>query len=240
VLLPEMTSRIATGDEEGALHAQNRAMEFTLLLSIPCFVAFLVIPDLIMLALFGRGAFTAADAAAAAATLAAYTIGLFPFVLLRSVSSTFLARGDTATPVKALLISVVINVGCKVLLMGRFAQVGLALATSIGIWVNFILLTWFARRRNLIDIDDRFRRSLWRFALAGFVLAVALFIGYDYFTVLFVGLPRLRALATLSALTLVGGIVYGGAIALLFGRRWLAAFGRRDGRSKPALEETIA
>jgi putative peptidoglycan lipid II flippase len=240
VLLPEMSSRIATGDEEGALHAQNRAMEFTLLLSIPCFVAFLVVPDLIMLALFGRGAFTAADAAAAAATLAAYTIGLFPFVLLRSVSSTFLARGDTATPVKALLISVVINVGFKVLLMGRFAQVGLALATSIGIWVNFILLTWFARRQNLIDIDDRFKRSLWRFALAGLVLAVALFIGYDLFTELFVRLPRLRALATLSALTLLGGIVYGGAIALLFGRPWLAAFGRRDGHSKPAVEETIA
>jgi putative peptidoglycan lipid II flippase len=239
VLLPEMTSRIATGDEDGALHAQNRAMELTLLLSIPCFVAFLVVPNLIMLALFGRGAFTAADAAAAGATLAAYTIGLFPFVLLRSVSSTFLARGDTATPVKALLISVVINVGFKVLLMGRFAQVGLAFATSIGVWVNFILLTWFARRRNLIGIDDRFKRSLGRFALAGLVLAVALYLGYDFFTALFMRLPRLRAVATLSTLTLLGSIVYGGAIVTLFGRGWLAAFGHREGVAKPTLEEPI-
>ena len=36
-------------------------------------------------------------------TLAAYTVGLIPFVLMRSVVSTFLARGDTATPVKAAL-----------------------------------------------------------------------------------------------------------------------------------------
>jgi putative peptidoglycan lipid II flippase len=231
VLLPEMTSRIATGDEVGAHHSQNRAMEFTLLLSIPCFVAFLAVPDLIMRALFARGAFTAADAAAAGATLAAYTIGLFPFVLLRSVSSTFLARGDTATPVKALLISVVINVGCKVLLMGQLAQVGLALATSIGVWVNFILLTWFARRRNLIEIDERFKRSVERFAVAGLLLAIALFVGERFFAALFADWPRLRALTTLAALTVLGGIVYGGAVAVLFGREWLAAFRRRrDGR----------
>src|SRR5262249_17873957 len=79
VLLPEMASRIATGDEAGARNVQSRTIEFTLLLSFPCVVAFLVVPELIMRALFMRGAFTAADAAAAAATLAAYAIGLLPF-----------------------------------------------------------------------------------------------------------------------------------------------------------------
>jgi putative peptidoglycan lipid II flippase len=229
VLLPEMTNRIATGDEAGARHSQNRAMEFTLLLSIPCFVAFLVAPDLIMQALFGRGAFTTADAQAAGATLAAYTIGLFPFVLLRSVSATFLARGDTATPVKALLISVVINVGLKVLLMGQLAQVGLAFATSIGIWVNFILLTFFARRRGLISADARFKRSLEKLIAAGILLAIALFIGERLFAGLFADLPRLRAEATLAALATLGGIVYGGVVAALFGREWFARFRQRRG-----------
>ncbi len=58
VLLPEMSRRIAAGDEAGAHHAQNRAVELTLLLSVPCLVAFLLVPDLIMRALFMRGAFT--------------------------------------------------------------------------------------------------------------------------------------------------------------------------------------
>ena len=83
--------------------AQNRAIELTLLLSIPCVVAFLLVPDLIMRALFMRGKFTEADATAAGQTLAAYALGLLPFVLIRSVTATFLARGDTATPVKASL-----------------------------------------------------------------------------------------------------------------------------------------
>ena len=94
VLLPEMTHRIAAGDDAGARSAQNRAIEFALLLAIPCIVAFLVVPDVIMRGLFMRGRFTAGDAHAAAVTLMAYTSGLIPFVLIRSVVAPFLARGE--------------------------------------------------------------------------------------------------------------------------------------------------
>src|ERR1700676_1439035 len=95
VVLPEMARRISTGDEKGAAHAQNRAIEFTLLMAIPCVAAFFVIPELIMRALFMRGAFTTADAVAASLTLAAYAFGLLPFVLIRSAIASFFARGDT-------------------------------------------------------------------------------------------------------------------------------------------------
>ena len=115
VLLPEMARRITAGDEAGARHSQNRAIELTLLLSVPCLVAFLLVPDLIMRALFNRGAFTAADAHAAAMTLMAYAAGLIPFVLMRTASVTFLSRGDTSTPVKALFVAVAVNVALKVL-----------------------------------------------------------------------------------------------------------------------------
>src|SRR5215475_8553564 len=138
VLLPEMARRISAGDQAGALAEQRRAFDLTLLLSVPCVVAFLLIPDLIMRALFMRGKFTAADATAASQTLVAYAFGLLPFVLIRSVIATFLARGDTATPVKASLTAVAVNVLFKALFYSftALAQVGLALATSIGAWLN--------------------------------------------------------------------------------------------------------
>ena len=121
VVLPEMARRIAAGDEAGARRAQNRAIELTLLLSVPCVAAFLIVPELIMRALFARGAFTAADAVAAGQTLAAYALGLVPFVLIRSVVATFFARGDTANPVKAALTAACVNVGFKILLVGWIA-----------------------------------------------------------------------------------------------------------------------
>src|SRR5690242_6885379 len=229
VVLPEMARRIAAGDERGALHAQNRAIEFTLLLSVPCVAAFLLVPDLIMRALFARGAFTTADAASAGATLAAYTVGLLPFVLIRSVTATFLARGDTWTPVKAALAAAVVNIGFKVMLMGPLAQVGLAFATAIGAWINFALVVWFAARAGLFAVDDRLKLSTGKIAAAGLALALVLWLAQGPVSSLFQGLGRLHDIATLAALAGIGAIVYGGLVAALFGRQWLAMFRRGRG-----------
>jgi putative peptidoglycan lipid II flippase len=220
VLLPEMASRIATGDEDGARQAQRRAIELTLALSIPCIAAFGIVPRLIMEALFSRGAFTEADAAAAGATLAAYAIGLLPFVLLRAVSSSFLARGDTATPVKALLVSVVINVALKLVLMGPYAQVGLALATSAGVWVNFLLLTAFAWRAKLMRFDDLLRASVGKLAVAGLALAATLLVAADPAIRLCESFGPLRFGMALAVLAAFGAAVYGGALAIMFGSQW--------------------
>jgi putative peptidoglycan lipid II flippase len=231
VLLPEMASRIAVGDEAGARAAQDRAIELTLLLAVPCLIAFIVVPDLIMLALFSRGAFTAADASAAASTLAAYSIGLLPFVLLRAVSSTFLARGDTATPVKALLVSVVINVALKIMLMGPYAQVGLAFATSVGVWVNFVLLTWFAMRAGFMSFDTRLKNSVMKLAVAAIALAAALALAAPPVIRICASFAGLRHVAALLALAVLGGLVYGGAVIAMFGSQWIAGLRRRRARA---------
>jgi putative peptidoglycan lipid II flippase len=227
VLLPEMSKRLAAGDEAGAHHSQNRAVELTLLLSVPCVVAFLMVPELIMRALFTRGAFTTADAQAAAATLAAYALGLLPFVLLRNASITFLARGDTVTPVKALAVSVAVNVALKIALMGPLAQVGLALATAVGAWVNLSLLVWFAARQRLIVLDARLVRAIWRLAVAAIALALVLWLAQAPIAALFSQWTRLRYEAMLVTLGVLGASVYIAAVLALFGREWSALFRRR-------------
>jgi putative peptidoglycan lipid II flippase len=236
VLLPEMSRRITAGDETGAQYSQNRAIELTLLLSVPCLVAFVIVPEPIMRGLFSRGAFSAADAHAAALTLMAYAIGLLPFVLLRSVTVTFLSRGDTTTPVKALFVSVAVNVALKILLMNRYAQVGLALATSAGVWINLLLLVWFASRQRLLVIDARLRQSAVKLAGAGLALALALFVCRHPVAALF-ATHRLHNELTLLVLIVVGAAVYGGAVIVMFGRQWLSTFRRRAGAAaKPAPE----
>src|SRR5712664_1371952 len=89
VLLPEMSRRLTAEDHAGAMASQRRAFDFTLLLSVPFVAAFLTVPDVVTRAMFARGAFSKADAAASGATLAAYAIGLIPFVLIRSAVATF-------------------------------------------------------------------------------------------------------------------------------------------------------
>ncbi|MGO8921930.1 MAG: murein biosynthesis integral membrane protein MurJ [Xanthobacteraceae bacterium] len=224
VLVPEMTHRLASGDEVGAQAAQNRAIEFALLLALPCVVAFLVVPGLIMRALFVRGAFTAADAHAAALTLMAYTVGLIPFILIRSVVAPFLARGDTATPVKAALIGTAVNIVCKVALMFSLAQVGLALATSIGAWLNFILVLYFAARARLIAPDTELKMTLIKLAAAATALALVLALAAPFVTAMLSSWSRFRDESALAVMVVIGAVVYGGLVIALLGQRWLSLF----------------
>src|ERR1700730_2400860 len=176
VLLPEMSRRITADAAAGAAISQRRAFEFTLLASVPFVAAFLAVPDVIMRATFARGAFTKADAAAAAVTLAAYAIGLIPFVTIRSAVATFYARKDTATPVKASLTGLTVNVLLKILLMGSLAQVGLALATAVGAWINLLLVLFFSVRAGYLDLDRALLQSLAKFVLCGVVLGAVLWL----------------------------------------------------------------
>jgi putative peptidoglycan lipid II flippase len=226
VLLPEMSRRLTANDHAGALAAQRRAFEFTLLFSIPFVAAFLTVPNVIMRAMFARGAFTKADAAAAGATLAAYAIGLIPFVLIRSAVATFYARKDTATPVKAALTGVAVNVALKIALVGSLAQIGLALATAVGAWINLLLVVLFAVRRGYLVLDRAFLIALGKFAVAGAVLAAGLWLAARWSVPFLAGMAALRDEAALGILIVAGALIYGGCIWLLFGRRWLVTLMR--------------
>ena len=241
VLLPEMSRRLATGDFTGAASAQARGVQLALLLTVPCAVASLAIPDLIMRALFARGAFTAADADAAGATLAAYAVGLLPFVLLRSFTAPFYARGDTATPVKAALLAAAINIALKVALMGHLAQVGLALATSAGAWINLCLLAWFSRRQGFAVSGAAIGKPVLKLLATGAVLGIALVAGY-YVLQGALTLPVFHDEAMLALLVLLGAVVYGLGVFVFLGSRWLKSLLREvtvaaDTAAKPDLKK---
>lgn len=161
VLLPEMSTRLAAGDEKGAYVAQNRAVVFGLLFTLPCLAAFLVMPEIIMRALFARGAFGVEAAGTSALALMAYGIGLPAFVLVRCVVPSFYARGDTATPVRATLLSVAAGIAAKLVLVWglSYGAAGLALGTSLGAWINLAVLILLARRRGVLVVTAELKRA---------------------------------------------------------------------------------
>jgi putative peptidoglycan lipid II flippase len=221
VLLPEMARRLAAGDEKGAASSQGKAIEFALLLAVPCAAASLVVPELIMRALFARGAFTAADAAAAGQTLAAYATGLIPFVLMRSFVAPFHARGDTTTPVIAALLGVALNIALKIALMGPLAQVGLALATAAGAWLNLLLLIWFAKRRGFARPGENTFGNSVRLIAAGIILAAVLFFETLFLAPHFAKMTTLRDETLLLSAAISGGITYIALIWAFLGGNWL-------------------
>ncbi len=219
VLLSEMSRRVAAGDEAGARTAQLRAIELTLVFTLPAVAAFVIVPDTIMKALFMRGAFSEVDALQSARALAAYGAGLAALVLIRPLTVTFHSRGDTTTPVIAVAVAIAINVALKFALMGPLGHVGLATATSVGAWVNLSLLVLFARRKDLFTLDERARRVLPKLLASFAVLAVTLLgMVFALRTVMGGGLNDKVALAALMA---TGGIAYGATLILLFGKEFV-------------------
>ena len=128
-----------------------------------------------------------------------------------------------------------VNVAFKILLMKPLAQVGLAFATSIGVWINVALLLWFALRARLIAFDERLKTSTWKLLLAAAILAGSLWISQLMVEPLIGQLPRFRSEAMLAVLACVGAVIYIGTILLLFDRKWFAAFrGGSAAAARPA------
>ncbi len=173
VLLPEMTRKLAAGNDAGAQAAQNRSMALSLALAAPFLVGFLVIPEELVRGAYLRGAFDGGAANRAASVLMAYGFGLIPMVLIRSAVATFQSRGDTATPANCFYAGLVINVGLKIALSGPLGPTGLALATAAGAWINFLLLVFIGEIRGLARADDRLLENLalMLFSAAGAALA---------------------------------------------------------------------
>jgi putative peptidoglycan lipid II flippase len=214
VLLPEMSRLLAAGKTDAAHASQRRAIFLTWLMAAPFLAAFVAVPDLIMRALFMRGAFTAENAGAAAAALFAYGAGLPAVVLIRSATASFYSRGDTATPLWASLSALTVNVLLKLALTGTMQQAGLALATSIGAWINLILLIVLASRRNYMALDKHLWAMLACIAMATVLAGLAMFFSAALLAPLAASLPRFQEITRLALVGIVGGAVYGGVVAI--------------------------
>jgi len=132
--------------------------------------------------LFERGAFTPADTVATAYALAIFALGLPSFVMIKVFSPAYFAREDTATPMRYATISLTANTLGSVALfflfrsMGLMPHLGIAVATTLGGWLNAGLLYRTLARRGEFVADARLRRALPRIALASVVMSAALWI----------------------------------------------------------------
>ncbi len=140
VLLPELSRRLRAGDDAGVDSSQNRALELSLLLTVPAAVGLMALAQPVVNVLFERGAFTAADTGATAGALAAFATGLPAYVMIKVFAPGFFAREDTRTPMIFAVIGVGLNIVAALALFPFLAQVGIATATSLAAWVNAALL----------------------------------------------------------------------------------------------------
>ncbi len=207
VALPELSRSVAGTDvavlRQRVANGARRIAFFVL----PSAAAFGALAPEILGTLFQTGAFGADETALAAGVLAAYSIGIPAQASVKLFASGHYAFGDTRTPVRIAVLSVIVSAVSAFLLMQRFGPAGIALGAAIAAYLNSVLnfgaLT--GRLGRILGASDR----TW-ILLSAITTLPAVGGGLAAARLLDVALP-IRAGVALAAF----GLVYGGLTLLL-------------------------
>ncbi|WP_375391543.1 murein biosynthesis integral membrane protein MurJ [uncultured Sphingomonas sp.] len=211
VLLPTISAQLGRGEDSAAMATQNRGLELALLLTLPATAALIVAGGPIAAALFQHGHFSVADNRATAQALAAFSIGLPSYVLVKVLTPGYYARSDTRTPVRYATVSMGVNLALNLLLIVPLRHMGPPLATAIASSVNTALLYRTLAKRGLFAADPRLRRRAPRFLLSALLMGAALWFLVDRIQPYVAG-PSLVRWAALAVLVGTGGLLYGIAV----------------------------
>ena len=153
-LLPRLSAVEAQSIQLSAKQEQftayvTQGLNIAVIAVFPATLGLVFLADELIAGLFVFGAFTAQDGTAAAAALKAYAIGLPAFACIKISQAALYALNKPGIVFRISLLSVCINLIFSLFLMRIYAHIGLALATSISLWVAVILqfgfLTYFRR-----------------------------------------------------------------------------------------------
>ena len=229
VVLPPLSRAHADTNQSGYNATLNWALQMVFLFALPAAVGLFVLSGPMIATLFYHGAFRMTDVYAARQALAAFSAGLFTFIMVKVLVSAFYARQNMKTPVKIAVVALLTNMILNGLLMWllmpyRLGHMGLALATVLASFVNAGCLFVILLRDGCFQFEPGWRLFLLRVSGACVVMAVLLYgLGQD-----------MHAWGAASILTrawwLAGAIIAG--VLSYFGS--LYAFGFRISDLKPA------
>jgi putative peptidoglycan lipid II flippase len=208
VLLPTISHQLGRGADAEAMATQNRGLELALFFTLPATVALVICGVPIITGLFEHGQFDATDALKTGQALAAFSIGLPSYILVKVLTPGYYARSDTKTPMRYAMISIAINLVLNLALILPLKHVGPPLATALASTVNVWMLYHTLRKRGHFETDARLRRKIPRLAIAALLMGIALYFVAPLVQPYLAG-SLLRRVGGLVALVTSGLAVYG-------------------------------
>ncbi len=193
-LLPTLSrlEQVEIVDKAAVRQVLRRGVIIGMLAACPALAGIMAISDHLIRGLFAYGAFDPAMVSSTAAVLMAYGAGIPAFILVKTFQPSFYAAGDTATPMRITIMSVVINIVLSIILMQVMGAAGLALATSISLWVSTLMLMFMLWQRDRLDVSVLY--PVVKIAMAAAVMAAGLWMMSSY---LMDGVVAWQALAIL-------------------------------------------
>ncbi len=183
VIFPALAALSELNDVEGKRTAMSGALRFILIATIPSAIG-LVLVGRPLISLLEGGAFDASASALVYSTLQFFLLGLIVHSMLEIVARSFYADKDTVTPLWAALGGATINLVLAYLLSGVLTinpnstvdqgnVAGLALANSLGVAFEVIILLILLRRRWHGIHESELARTLMKTLAASLAMGLA-------------------------------------------------------------------
>lgn len=147
VTFPTLAELAARGDTPGVRSTLGEMLRMAVTLALPAAFGLILLGRPLLQVLYQRGAFGEAATQAVYVALVFFALGLVGHVSLELAARTFFAQKDTVTPLWIAAGSGIVNVGLGLLLMGSLGHGGLALANSLAVSAEVLVLLFILRRR---------------------------------------------------------------------------------------------
>jgi putative peptidoglycan lipid II flippase len=216
VIFPTLAALSELGDESGKRDAMSGALRFILIATIPSAVG-LIFVGRPLISLLEGGAFDASASDLVYSTLRFFALGLIVHSMLEVVARSFYADKDTLTPLWAALGGAAINFVLAYTLssvsqmeQGGTGNVsGLALANTLGVSFEVIVLLWMLRRRWHGINESVLGNTLVKTLAASLVMAVAIVVVDSVWNAMgLTGQGRGFAIVQVALETLIGMAIF--------------------------------
>ncbi|MEL6546440.1 MAG: lipid II flippase MurJ, partial [Myxococcota bacterium] len=150
--LPALADAHLEGGASALAHTLRRSLELNAFIAIPSTAGLFVLALPICSTVLQHGAFSHAQAVAAADVLRVLAFGLLPVASIRVVSQGFFSIQDTRTPVACSAIGVGANLALAPMLAPEYGAAGLAMSLTASAWIQLLVQLILLRRRLAVPL----------------------------------------------------------------------------------------
>lgn len=209
-IFPTLSSLAATNKMSELRETVSLGVRMVLLVLIPSSIGLILVKGPLISLLFEHGAFISENTLMTSQALFYYSLGLLAMGEVMVLTRAFYSLQDVLTPVKVSMLVLILNVGLNFLLISPLKHNGLALATSLSMIFNVIVL-FFLLRRKLKRLEGK--KILFSLVKISFITAIMGMVVY----LLLKGIPPLLGLSPLvSQIAQVGIAITLGVVIFSF------------------------
>lgn len=177
-LFPTLSKLVATNDYNKLTATLSKGLKIILFITVPCAVGLIVLREPIIMLLFERGEFDAHASEMTSIALLYYSSAIIGFSLNTLISRGFFAMQNVLTPLIVTSSTVILKYIIALVLINHLQHAGLALSTTITVFINVIILSFILQKR----LKGLFDMSFVSFTLRVFGSSIVMAVVVIYFS----------------------------------------------------------